>query len=171
MSSRAGRPPQPSEPTAGDTPTPNRNSVTLGPRDRLIGRLYIEGDLHVNGTVEGEVEATGDIEVAEAANVKATVAGRDVSVSGQVDGPVTASRKLVISRSATLNGDVRVPRLVVQDGATFSGNVSMGPVDGAPRKAATPAAAKPAPEQAVAPESAVPESPAPPPDRQKQKRR
>ena len=166
LSSRAGRP-QPPEPIARETPTGTVNSVTLGPRDRLIGRLYIDGDLHVNGTLEGEVEATGDVEVAEAANVKASVAGREVSISGHVNGPVTASRKLVISRNATLNGDVRVPRLVVQDGATFSGRVSMGPADGAPRKAQTPAIAQPAPELPAAPEAAAPG----PPERQKQKRR
>jgi cytoskeletal protein CcmA (bactofilin family) len=99
----------------------------LGPRDRLIGRLYIEGDLHVNGTVEGAVEATGDVEIDEMAKVKASVAGRQVSIRGQVSGPVTARKRLVVARSGSLIGDVRVPRLVVQDGATFSGNVSMRP--------------------------------------------
>jgi hypothetical protein len=34
---------------------------------------------------------------------------------------------LVVARSGSLTGDVRVARLVIQDGATFSGNVSMGP--------------------------------------------
>ena len=101
------------------------SSVTLGPRDRLVGQLYIEGDLHVSGTVEGEVEATGNVEVAEGATVKATLSGRDVGISGQVNGTVTASKKLVVSRSGSLNGDVRVSSLAIQDGATFNGNVSM----------------------------------------------
>jgi cytoskeletal protein CcmA (bactofilin family) len=59
--------------------------------------------------------------------VKATVAGREVNVSGQVNGAVTASKKLVIGRSGSIVGDVRVPRLIMQDGASLSGNVSMGP--------------------------------------------
>ena len=29
-----------------------RNSVVLGPKDRLVGQLYIEGDLQVSGTVD-----------------------------------------------------------------------------------------------------------------------
>ncbi len=32
-----------------------RNSVVLGPKDRLVGQLYIEGDLQVAGTVAGRV--------------------------------------------------------------------------------------------------------------------
>jgi len=99
----------------------------LGPRDRLIGELYIEGNLRVSGTLEGQIEATGDVDVTEAATVKASVTGREVSVSGQVNGAVVASKKLVIGRSGSVVGDVRVPRLVMQDGATLSGKVSMGP--------------------------------------------
>lgn len=105
---------------------PDSNSVSLGPNDRLIGQLYIEGDLHVSGTVEGQLEATGNVEVGEAGTVKASVSGRGVNISGRVDGPVTAKDRLVLSRSGSLNGDVRVSRLVIQDGARFSGNVSMG---------------------------------------------
>lgn len=108
--------------------TENETSVVmLGPRDRLIGELYIEGNLRVSGTLEGQIEATGDVDVTEAAMVKATVAGREVNVSGQVNGAVTASKKLVIGRSGSIVGDVRVPRLIMQDGASLSGNVSMGP--------------------------------------------
>jgi cytoskeletal protein CcmA (bactofilin family) len=115
-------------------PESHRNSVVLGPRDRLVGQLFIEGDLHLGGSVEGEVSATGDVEIADEARVKASVAGGDVSVHGHVNGSVTARKRLVVGRSGSLIGDVRVARLVVQDGATFSGNVSMGPhVEMAPK--------------------------------------
>ena len=88
------------------------NSVVLGPQDRLIGQLYIEGDLRVTGTVEGELEATGNIEI---------------SGAGKVSGTVTAYNRLVVGSEATLiGGDVRVARLTVEDGATFTGKVSMG---------------------------------------------
>ncbi len=129
------------------------NSVSLGPNDRLVGQLYIEGDLHLGGTVEGQVEATGNVEVGEAGNVKASVAGRGVNISGRVEGPVTARDKLVIGKSGSLSGDVRVARLVIQDGARFSGNVSMGK---SPEKPAEqpPAASEPMAETAVVAEPA-----------------
>ena len=124
--------------------TENETSVVmLGPRDRLIGELYIEGNLRVSGTLEGQIEATGDVDVTEAATVKATVAGREVNVSGQVNGAVTASKKLIIGRSGSIVGDVRVPRLIMQDGASLSGNVSMGPKVAA--EFAQAAAAEPTP--------------------------
>lgn len=101
------------------------NSVRLGPRDSLVGKLTIAGDLHVQGSVEGELSATGDIQVDSSASVKAQMEGRNVTVRGQVNGNVTAKRRLVLAGSGTLNGDVRVSRLSVEDGATLNGNVSM----------------------------------------------
>ena len=131
--------------------TENETSVVmLGPRDRLIGELYIEGNLRVSGTLEGQIEATGDVDVTEAATVKATVAGREVNVSGQVNGAVTASKKLIIGRSGSIVGDVRVPRLIMQDGASLSGNVSMGPKVAAEFAQAAAAEAAPAPVEMAA---------------------
>src|SRR5437868_14806683 len=88
------------------------NSVVLGPKDRLVGQLFIEGDLNVSGTVDGSLEATGDIEI---------------SGGGKVTGTVTAYNRLVVGGGASLiGGDVRVARLTVEAGATLAGRVSMG---------------------------------------------
>jgi cytoskeletal protein CcmA (bactofilin family) len=81
----------------------------------------------LGGTVQGEIHATGDVEVDDEAKVNASLAGGDINIRGSVSGPVTARKRLVVARSGSLTGDVRVARLVIQDGATFSGNVSMGP--------------------------------------------
>lgn len=110
----------------------------------------------MGGIVEGEVEATGDVEIDDLAKVKASVAGRDVSIRGQVNGAVVARKRLVVARTGSLVGDVRVQRLVIQDGASFSGKVSMGAAAEAPPKAIE---AKPVvPEPQVQP---VVEAPAP----------
>ena len=110
-----------------ETPASGRSAVTLGPRDRLIGQLHIDGDVRLGGTVEGEIHATGDVDVDDEAKVNASLNGSDVSIRGRVSGTVTARKRLVVARSGSLTGDVKVARLVIQDGASFSGNVSMGP--------------------------------------------
>jgi cytoskeletal protein CcmA (bactofilin family) len=141
--------------STADQPPPNtpatrqRSSVSLGPRDRLIGQLHIDGDVLLSGTIEGEIHATGDVEIDDEAKVNASVAGSDVNIRGHVSGPVTARKRLVLSRSGSLTGDVRVSRLVIQDGATFSGNVSMGPQSEA---SAPPPEPQPAPDVQATPE-------------------
>jgi cytoskeletal protein CcmA (bactofilin family) len=99
----------------------------------------------VVGTVDGELEATGSVEIDD---------------GGSVTGPVTAHDRLVVGRAGSLKGDVRVARLVVADGATFSGKVSMGKA----AVEAPPAPAAPAvePEPVKTPEALKPPEPARP---------
>jgi cytoskeletal protein CcmA (bactofilin family) len=128
----------------------------------LIGELHIDGDVRLGGTVEGQVEATGDVEIDDEAKVTASLAGRDVNIRGHVNGHVTARKRLTVAKSGSLNGDVRVARLVIQDGASFSGNVSMGAaaVEAAPKpQAVAPAAPPPA---TAEPQAAAPQPAAPP---------
>jgi outer membrane biosynthesis protein TonB len=101
----------------------------------------------VVGTVEGGLEVTGSVEIDD---------------GGRVTGPVTARDRLVVGRAGSLTGDVRVARLVIQDGATFSGKVSMGkqvevppmPVEAPPKPVETAQVAEPV---VKAPEVKVPE--------------
>jgi cytoskeletal protein CcmA (bactofilin family) len=111
--------------SAGTAQNGGTNVVTLGPRDSLHGRLEIQGDLKVGGTVEGELKASGDVAVESTANVQASIEGANVVVRGQVTGNVTARRRLTLGGSGHLNGDVKVGRLTVEDGATLNGNVAM----------------------------------------------
>jgi cytoskeletal protein CcmA (bactofilin family) len=85
--------------------------------------------------VEGELEVTGDVEIDD---------------GGHVTGPVTARNRLVVGHAGSLVGDVRVARLVVEDGASFSGRVSMGKQVEAPTEPAQPVDAPQAVKQAPA---------------------
>src|ERR1700737_207172 len=106
------------------------NVVNLGPRDSLHGRLEIQGDLKIQGNVEGELKATGDVTIDSTSVVQASIEGSNVSVRGQVTGNVTAKKRLTLGGSGHLNGDVKVARLTVEDGATLNGNVTMSPEKG-----------------------------------------
>src|SRR5256714_12231809 len=101
------------------------NVVSLGPRDVLQGRREIQGDLKIAGNVEGDLKASGDVTVDSGANIQAAIEGSNVSVRGQVTGNVTARKRLTLGGSGRLNGDVKVSRLTVEDGATLNGNVTM----------------------------------------------
>lgn len=109
----------------GGTSNGGTNVVTLGPRDSLHGRLEIQGDLRIHGNVEGELKASGDVTIESTASIQASVEGANVSVRGQVNGNVSARRRLTLGGSGRLNGDVKVGRLTVEDGATLNGNVTM----------------------------------------------
>jgi cytoskeletal protein CcmA (bactofilin family) len=87
-----------------------------------------------------------------------------------VSGAVTARKRLVVARSGSLTGDVRVARLVIQDGASFSGNVSMGPQSEAAPKPPKPSEPAEAPEFEAVPSSDGKDRPASGKGRPKPKR-
>jgi cytoskeletal protein CcmA (bactofilin family) len=101
------------------------NVVSLGPRDILQGRLEVQGDLRIAGNVEGDLKASGDVSIESGATIQAAIEGANVNVRGQVTGNVTARKRLTLGGSGLLQGDVRVSRLTVEDGATLNGNVVM----------------------------------------------
>jgi cytoskeletal protein CcmA (bactofilin family) len=104
----------------------NTNVVTIGPRDSLSGTLTVDGDVRIEGTVEGEIHASGDIDIEAAADLRATLTGKNVSVRGSVTGDVTAAARLSLGGSGNVTGDVRASRLQVDDGATVNGAITMG---------------------------------------------
>lgn len=110
---------------AASTQNGGANVVSLGPRDILQGRLEVQGDLKIAGNVEGDLKASGDVTVDATASIQAAIEGANISVRGQVTGNVTARKRLTLGGSGRLNGDVRVGRLTVEDGATLNGNVTM----------------------------------------------
>jgi cytoskeletal protein CcmA (bactofilin family) len=110
---------------SGTSQNGGSNVVSLGPRDILQGRLEIQGDLRIAGNVEGDLKASGDVTIDPGATIQAAIEGANISVRGQVTGNVTARKRLTLGGSGHLQGDVRVARLTVEDGATLNGNVTM----------------------------------------------
>src|SRR5437899_12473755 len=102
-----------------------KNVVSLGPRDILQGRLEIQGDLKIAGNVEGDLKASGDVTIDSGATIQASIEGANVQVRGQVNGNVTAKRRLTLGGSGRLHGAVQVGRLKVEGGASLDGNVTM----------------------------------------------
>src|ERR1700690_440178 len=101
-------------------------AVRLGPRDILNGSLTVDGDLHIEGTAEGEINAPGDVDIEASATVRARVDGRNITVRGNVTGNVTARARLSVAGSGVILGDVRAARLRVDDGGTVNGSITMG---------------------------------------------
>src|SRR5258708_13330215 len=83
------------------------NVVNLGPRDSLHGRLDIQGDLKIQGNVEGELKASGDVTVDSTAAIQASIEGANVSVRGQLNGNVTAPNPLTLLHPRSLNGHLK----------------------------------------------------------------
>ena len=112
----------------------NDYSTTLGPDAVFKGELTFEKGLRLQGRVEGKVSTPGRLHVTKEAKMQADVEAGAIVVEGDVRGNLTANDRIELKNSARYEGDLHASKLVVDEGAVFSGHVSVGPeaVKGAP---------------------------------------
>jgi cytoskeletal protein CcmA (bactofilin family) len=147
--------------------------TVIGPETRIAGALSGKDDLEVHGTVEGPVHGEASVTIAAGARIGGEVRGRDVIVGGELDHPVFATGTVRLLATAVLTGDIEAPRIAIDEGAVFDGQVRMrkkaaapAPMTGTPVKVPGPptvshVAVPAAPVQAVPATRAIPELAAP----------
>jgi excisionase family DNA binding protein len=93
----------------------------------MQGSLSFKDSVHlrINGKFEGTLEAKGILEIGDSAIVDATITGDDILISGKVKGEITATRKIVLTEHAVVDGNLRTPVLSIAEGAVFQGKCSM----------------------------------------------
>jgi len=103
----------------------------LGPGCSVKGTLHFEGAARIDGHVDGEINAKDIIVIGKSAVVTAKISAESVILAGTVSGEITASRRIEIRPSAEMQGSVKTPRLVIDDGASITGHCAMQPQDAA----------------------------------------
>ncbi len=104
---------------------PAGNTV-IGPSILINGKLSGDEDLTVRGRVEGELSLTRTLIVEPSGVVKANVSVKNAVVSGVVVGNIAATESVELTRDGRMVGDIRSPRVIIVDGASFRGRVDMG---------------------------------------------
>lgn len=97
----------------------------IGRGIQIRGNLSGSGDLVIEGRVEGHVALQDHLTVEESGTVVADVETQELTVNGKMSGNIEASQRVSISSSALVIGDVHAPRVVIEDGARFRGNIEM----------------------------------------------
>ena len=110
-----------------ETTSPSTQTTTIGPDTHIKGDMTFDGTARLLGSFEGTITAKGELQVANGATCKATVDAAKVIVDGEVEGNMTARERVELTAKARVKGDVISPRLVVAEGASFVGHVSVGP--------------------------------------------
>jgi cytoskeletal protein CcmA (bactofilin family) len=113
----------------GDFPT------TIGPDATFKGELSFEKGLRLHGRLEGKINTTGRLHVAKEAKMYADVDAGAIVIEGEVRGTLVAGDRIELKQSARYEGDLTASKLVVDEGAIFSGHVTVGPDSAKPRPA------------------------------------
>src|SRR3954452_8555102 len=105
------------------------NNTVIGQSILISGKLTGDEDLTVQGRVEGELTLTKTLIVEPSGVVKANVAVKNAIISGVVVGNINATESVELTREGRMVGDIRAPRVIIVDGASFRGRVDMGELE------------------------------------------
>lgn len=101
------------------------NDARIGSTSFVIGKIEGEGNLIIEGRVEGSIFIKGDLQIEAGAQVKSSVQARNIFVMGLLVGDAVAMDRVEIAPSGRMIGDVRAPRFSIGEGAAFRGRVEM----------------------------------------------
>jgi cytoskeletal protein CcmA (bactofilin family) len=98
----------------------------IGSTVKIEGDFKGEGDIIVEGIVEGTLKTRRNLKVGEAAKIKAGVEASNAYVAGEILGDLKIAESLELTPSAKVTGDVEAKILTVATGAQINGQIKMG---------------------------------------------
>lgn len=109
------------------TGTPDQSEITafLGKGTEFKGVLSFEGTIRVDGKVDGEVISKDTLIAGDGAYLHGEITVGTLISSGKVFGNISASQKVHILAPGTIQGNIKTPRLIIEEGVLFDGKCEM----------------------------------------------
>jgi cytoskeletal protein CcmA (bactofilin family) len=102
------------------------SGAAIGAGVRIIGQIYSKEDLYVSGDLQGSVEVVDHtLTIGPNATLHASVNAREIVVLGMIEGNVEATERIEIRKEAEVIGDIRTPRIIIEDGAYLKGSIDV----------------------------------------------
>jgi cytoskeletal protein CcmA (bactofilin family) len=100
-------------------------NTVIGSSIMIDGEISGDEDLVIQGTVKGRISLKESLIVEGSGVVEADIETQNVEIAGQVTGNIVASDKVELKSDCRVVGDIKAPRVLIADGASFKGNVDM----------------------------------------------
>ena len=107
--------------------------TVVGPSVKIQGDLTSEGNIKIEGSVNGKVKTTQNVFIGQSAKITADMIAGNATIAGEVQGNTKVSGNLILLATARVLGDIACAILRVEDGAVFRGKCTMAGA-GAPEK-------------------------------------
>jgi len=100
-------------------------NTVIGSSIVIDGQITGDDDLVIQGTVKGKITLKQSCFVEASGQVEADIQTQNIEIAGQVTGNIASSDKVELKANCRMVGDIKAPRILIADGASFKGNVDM----------------------------------------------
>ncbi len=95
----------------------------IGASIKVKGNFQGQGNIVIEGSVEGSLKTGANLFVGDQAKVIANIEAKDAIVNGEVRGNIKAKNYLAIGRTAKIYGDLQYGEISIEKGATINGQL------------------------------------------------
>ena len=99
---------------------------TINKGCKITGQLTADGDIRIDGLIEGEVLCKGKIVIGTEGQIIGPITCVNAEIFGSTQGDMKVSDTLTLRSSSKISGDIKTKILVVEPNAIFNGTCSMG---------------------------------------------
>ncbi|SFE28360.1 bactofilin family protein [Thermophagus xiamenensis] len=98
----------------------------IGPGTKIIGDIETNGDIRIDGQIEGNIKSKGKVVVGSNGMIKGEVFCGNAELAGSLNGKINVTELLSLKASSKVSGDIKTGKLNIEPGAIFSGTCNMG---------------------------------------------
>jgi len=100
--------------------------ILIGKSFVIKGQISCEGDLYIDGQIEGIVDPRGNrLTIGPEGRLKANVNARAVVVRGRLEGNIQASERVDLRQTAVVIGDIVTQSISIEPGAHIKGRIEV----------------------------------------------
>ena len=119
---------KPAPPSPKPTPAPatSEEKTVIGEHILIEGHIKGQEHLVIEGQMNGNVEMEKhNFTVGSNGRVDGEIRAQNVSISGQLNGTISAMGKVEVTREADFFGEIKAKSISVEDGAYFKGSIEL----------------------------------------------
>ena len=90
------------------------------------GELEFEDTMRIDGKFNGKISSKNELIVGESAHIEGDIHVGRIAISGTIVGKIIADQRVEIHRNGKVYSDIDTPALIIEEGAIFQGNCTMG---------------------------------------------
>ena len=121
--------------TRFEAKTRSESRSSIGASICINGDISGEEDLLIEGKIEGKILLQNhNVTIGKKGQIKAEIRSKTITIDGKVNGDLCGEEQIIIRQSGVVHGNIVAPRVVLEDGCNFRGNIDMSP-----KETATPA--------------------------------
>ncbi|MEK3833635.1 bactofilin family protein [Paenibacillus sp. FSL R7-0128] len=105
--------------------SPKSTDSLIGHGGKLEGKVHCDTNLRIEGNFSGEILCEGTVTVGEQGTVHSSIEAQEIIIAGKVYGDVTAQRKLILTGTGQLHGNIAAGSLSITEGSLLNGAVAM----------------------------------------------